>query len=183
MAEAGALSQRAALVRESPMSLGNPRSLSVPQRCSLKPCTTIPSSNQTRSIHTSRASSSEKGMQLQRKLDGTFSSRTQSTAGTFHEQRQGRSGAGVVRATSASETGGKQLGFFSRLGRVLKEKAESDFNRVFKGVSKTRENLAVIDELLTYWNLNEADSILEELEEVRDEPRNERTVRYRLSST
>lgn len=68
-------------------------------------------------------------------------------------------------ARAASNASDNKLGFLSRLGRVIKEKAESDFNRVFKGVSKTRENLAVVDELLTYWNLNESDSILEELEE------------------
>ena len=71
-------------------------------------------------------------------------------------------GSGVERQPAS---GG--LGFLGRLGRVLKEKAASDFDRVFKGVSKTRERLAVVDELLTYWNLNEAESILEELEEVR----------------
>eukprot|EP00897_Mesotaenium_endlicherianum_P009951 jgi/Mesen1/8985/ME000056S08384 len=59
----------------------------------------------------------------------------------------------------------EKLGFLGKLGRVLKEKAKSDIDRVFKGVSKTRENLAVVDELLTYWNLNEADTTLEELEE------------------
>ena len=34
-----------------------------------------------------------------------------------------------------------------------------------QGTSKTRERLAVVDELLTYWKLDESDSILEELEE------------------
>ena len=79
------------------------------------------------------------------------------------------SGARVrVRAASSSGVEGQPAsGFLGRLGRVLKEKATSDFDRVFKGVSKTRERLAVVDELLTYWNLNEAESILEELEEVR----------------
>ena len=34
------------------------------------------------------------------------------------------------------------------------------------GFSKTHENLVVVDELLTYWNLDESENILDELEEV-----------------
>ncbi|GJP39271.1 hypothetical protein CLOM_g23660 [Closterium sp. NIES-68] len=68
---------------------------------------------------------------------------------------------GPVRVQAALD----KLGFLGRLGRVIKEKAQSDYDRVFKGVTKTRESLKVVDELLTYWNLNEADNILEELEE------------------
>ncbi|CAI7859593.1 unnamed protein product [Closterium sp. NIES-54] len=67
--------------------------------------------------------------------------------------------------TSGSRSLTDKLGFLGRLGRVIKEKAQSDFDRVFKGVTKTRESLKVVDELLTYWNLNESDNILEELEE------------------
>lgn len=37
--------------------------------------------------------------------------------------------------------------------------------KVFSGFTKTRENLAVIDELLLYWNLAETDRVLDELEE------------------
>lgn len=59
-----------------------------------------------------------------------------------------------------------QTGFFTRLGRLLKEKAKSDVEKVFSGFSKTRDNLAVIDELLLYWNLAETDRVLDELEEV-----------------
>ena len=59
-----------------------------------------------------------------------------------------------------------QSGFFSRLGRLIKEKAKSDVEKVFSGFSKTRENLAVIDELLLFWNLAETDRVLDELEEV-----------------
>ncbi|KAA0048987.1 cell division protein FtsY-like protein [Cucumis melo var. makuwa] len=58
-----------------------------------------------------------------------------------------------------------QTGFFTRLGRLLKEKAKSDVEKIFSGFSKTRDNLAVIDELLLYWNLAETDRVLEELEE------------------
>lgn len=57
-------------------------------------------------------------------------------------------------------------GFFTRLGRLIKEKAKSDVEKVFSGFSKTRENLAVIDELLLFWNLAETDRVLDELEEV-----------------
>ncbi|CAI5521728.1 unnamed protein product [Closterium sp. Naga37s-1] len=70
-----------------------------------------------------------------------------------------------IRGPIKVQAGLDKLGFLGRLGRVIKEKAQSDFDRVFKGVTKTRESLKVVDELLTYWNLNEADNILEELEE------------------
>ncbi|CAN6480705.1 unnamed protein product [Victoria cruziana] len=56
-------------------------------------------------------------------------------------------------------------GFFTRLGRLIKEKAKSDVEKVFTGFSKTRNNLAVIDELLLYWNLADTDRVLDELEE------------------
>ncbi|KAI4328746.1 hypothetical protein L6164_021079 [Bauhinia variegata] len=58
-----------------------------------------------------------------------------------------------------------QTGFFTRLGRLLKEKAKSDVEKIFSGFSKTRSNLAVIDELLLYWNLADTDRVLDELEE------------------
>lgn len=58
-----------------------------------------------------------------------------------------------------------QTGFFTRLGRLIKEKAKSDVEKIFSGFSKTRENLAVIDELLLYWNLADTDKVLDELEE------------------
>ncbi|GKV13071.1 hypothetical protein SLEP1_g24143 [Rubroshorea leprosula] len=58
-----------------------------------------------------------------------------------------------------------QTGFFTRLGRLIKEKAKSDVDKIFSGFSRTRDNLAVIDELLLYWNLAETDRILDELEE------------------
>lgn len=57
-------------------------------------------------------------------------------------------------------------GFFTKLGRLLKEKAKSDVEKLFSGFSKTRDNLAVIDELLLYWNLSDTDRVLDELEEV-----------------
>eukprot|EP01018_Ginkgo_biloba_P012542 Gb_23518 [translate_table: standard] len=59
-----------------------------------------------------------------------------------------------------------KVGFFGRLGRVIKEKAKSDVEKLFSGFSKTRDNLAVVDELLTYWNLADTEQVLDELEEV-----------------
>lgn len=59
-----------------------------------------------------------------------------------------------------------QTGFFTRIGRLIKEKAKSDVEKIFSGFSKTRNNLAVIDELLLYWNLADTDRVLDELEEV-----------------
>ncbi|EXC28019.1 Cell division protein FtsY-like protein [Morus notabilis] len=58
-----------------------------------------------------------------------------------------------------------QTGFFTRLGRLIKEKARSDVEKIFSGFSKTRDNLAVVDELLLYWNLADTDRVLDELEE------------------
>lgn len=60
-----------------------------------------------------------------------------------------------------------KTGFFTKLGRLLKEKAKSDVEKLFSGFSKTRDNLAVIDELLLYWNLSDTDRVLDELEEVK----------------
>ncbi|KAK6142855.1 hypothetical protein DH2020_023203 [Rehmannia glutinosa] len=58
-----------------------------------------------------------------------------------------------------------ESGFFTKLGRLIKEKAKSDVEKIFSGFSKTRDNLAVIDELLLYWNLSDTDRVLDELEE------------------
>ena len=52
-----------------------------------------------------------------------------------------------------------------KLARVLKEKASQDFDRIVKGTSKTREKLGVVEELFTYWVLEDADQELEELED------------------
>ena len=40
---------------------------------------------------------------------------------------------------------GAGTGLFKKLGRVLREKAAGDLERVFKGTSKTRERLGVRD--------------------------------------
>ncbi|XP_068329361.1 cell division protein FtsY homolog, chloroplastic-like [Pyrus communis] len=58
-----------------------------------------------------------------------------------------------------------QTGFFTRLGRLIKEKANSDVEKLFSGFSKTRDNLAVVDELLLYWYLADTDRVLDKLEE------------------
>ncbi|KAI4963553.1 hypothetical protein ZWY2020_011391 [Hordeum vulgare] len=42
---------------------------------------------------------------------------------------------------------------------------QSDVDKLFSGFSKTRENLSVVDELLTYWNLADTDRVLDDLEE------------------
>ncbi|KAI9125234.1 hypothetical protein K1719_003850 [Acacia pycnantha] len=47
---------------------------------------------------------------------------------------------------------------------MSKEKSKSDVDKIFSGFSKTRNNLAVIDELLLYWNLADTDRVLDELE-------------------
>ncbi|XP_035539544.1 cell division protein FtsY homolog, chloroplastic isoform X2 [Juglans regia] len=70
-----------------------------------------------------------------------------------------------VPANSRFRCSAGQTGFFTRLGRLLKEKAKSDVDKIFTGFSKTRDNLAVIDELLLYWNLADTDKVLDELEE------------------
>uniref|UniRef100_A0A0D9VAH9 SRP54-type proteins GTP-binding domain-containing protein n=1 Tax=Leersia perrieri TaxID=77586 RepID=A0A0D9VAH9_9ORYZ len=64
--------------------------------------------------------------------------------------------AGHLRCAAAAG----QAGFFTRLGRLIKEKAKSDVDKLFSGFSKTRESLSVVDELLTYWNLADTDRAL-----------------------
>jgi hypothetical protein len=56
-------------------------------------------------------------------------------------------------------------GLLQKLGRVLKEKASGDFERYVKGTTKTRERLGLVEELLTFWSLEDYESTLEELEE------------------
>ncbi|KAI5001867.1 hypothetical protein ZWY2020_026517 [Hordeum vulgare] len=72
-----------------------------------------------------------------------------------------RAPSGRLRCSAAAG----QAGFFTRLGRLIKEKAKSDVDKLFSGFSKTRENLSVVDELLTYWNLADTDRVLDDLEE------------------
>eukprot|EP00775_Hariotina_reticulata_P014342 gene14342-14438_t len=56
-------------------------------------------------------------------------------------------------------------GLLAKLGRVLREKAAGDYDRFFKGTSKTRERLGLVEELLTFWSLEDYEDTLEELEE------------------
>ena len=67
-----------------------------------------------------------------------------------------------LRVHAATKQGANPL---VKLGSVLREKAKGDFGRVFKGAEKTRERLSLVEELLTYWNIDEADDQLEELED------------------
>jgi fused signal recognition particle receptor len=53
----------------------------------------------------------------------------------------------------------------SRLGRVLREKAQGDYERFVKGTEKTRERLGLVEELLAFWSLEDYEAQLEELEE------------------
>jgi len=69
-----------------------------------------------------------------------------------------------ARLVCKAETKAK-VGVLGKLGRVIKEKAKRDIDLVFKGTSKTREKLSVVDELLTYWKLDEAEDLLENLED------------------
>jgi len=78
-----------------------------------------------------------------------------------------RAGPGRRAALLRCAAAAGQAGFFTRLGRLIKEKAKSDVEKLFSGFSKTRENLSVVDELLTYWNLADTDRVLDDLEEVR----------------
>ncbi len=84
-------------------------------------------------------------------------------------------------------------GLLQKLGRVLREKAATDLERITKGASKTREKLGVcssmmdnsmlipangavscsvcevnqvVDELFSYWTLEDSEDTLEQLEEL-----------------
>ncbi|KAL9273908.1 Cell division protein FtsY homolog, chloroplastic-like protein [Drosera capensis] len=74
-----------------------------------------------------------------------------------------RAAPSLLRCQSSSSP--SPTGFFTRLGRLIKEKAKSDVEKIVSGFTKTRENLAVVDELLLYWNMEETDRVLDELEE------------------
>eukprot|EP00802_Teleaulax_amphioxeia_P013859 Tamp_13914.p1 GENE.Tamp_13914~~Tamp_13914.p1 ORF type:complete len:385 (+),score=114.36 Tamp_13914:162-1157(+) len=61
-----------------------------------------------------------------------------------------------------------QTDFFSRLSRTIQEKAKADIervNRLFTGLEGITNDMSVIDELLTFWNLEEADETLDQLED------------------
>ncbi|GBG87329.1 hypothetical protein CBR_g45388 [Chara braunii] len=85
--------------------------------------------------------------------------------GVINNGKNNARSPGRMGVRCAAERATKGGGFFERIGRVFKEKAKSDIERLFSGVSKTRDNLALVDELLTYWNLSDSESTLEELED------------------
>jgi signal recognition particle GTPase len=58
--------------------------------------------------------------------------------------------------------------FFSKFARTIVEKARADVERtkrLFQGLELVRSDMSVIDELLSFWNLEDADTTLEKLEE------------------
>ena len=60
----------------------------------------------------------------------------------------GARGRAVARAGGGAEEAARQAaGLVGRLGRVLAEKAKADVGKVFDGTSRTREKLAVVDEV------------------------------------
>lgn len=73
---------------------------------------------------------------------------------------------GRVQVFAADDSSSSGPGLLQRLGRVIKEKAAGDFDRFFKGTSKTRERLGLVDEMLAFWKLEDYEDSLEELEEV-----------------
>mmetsp|Transcript_14727 Transcript_14727/g.21439 ORF Transcript_14727/g.21439 Transcript_14727/m.21439 type:complete len:379 (+) Transcript_14727:106-1242(+) len=61
-----------------------------------------------------------------------------------------------------------QVDFFSKLSRTIQEKARADIERtkaLFTGLESITSDMGVIDELLSFWNLEEADVTLEKLED------------------
>ena len=61
----------------------------------------------------------------------------------------------------------QEAGFFSKLARTIQEKAKADIERtqrLFNGLEGVTGNMNVIDELISFWNLEDADVTLEKLE-------------------
>lgn len=48
---------------------------------------------------------------------------------------------------------------------MLKEKTQKDLDRLKQGMSKSQQKMGVVEELLTFWRLEDTDQTLEELEE------------------
>lgn len=70
--------------------------------------------------------------------------------------------------TCVASTRMQDVGFFSKFARTIVEKAKADVERtrrLFNGLEGLRTDMSVIDELLSYWNLADADKTLEQLEE------------------
>ena len=83
-------------------------------------------------------------------------------AGPAAAAAAGRQGCGGGRGAAAVARAG---GVLSKIGRVLQEKVQADAERIFSGTERTRERLSIVDEILGYWSLEDAEDTLEELEE------------------
>jgi fused signal recognition particle receptor len=86
-----------------------------------------------------------------------LAARAPTTTTTTRRRRGGRASRLVVRADGFS---------IGKLASVLAKKTQADFDRVFKGTSKTREKLSYMDEMLSLWRLEDVEETLDELEEV-----------------
>jgi len=61
-----------------------------------------------------------------------------------------------------------QADFFSKFARTIQEKARADIERtknLFSGLESITTEMGVMDELISFWNLEEADATLEKLED------------------
>jgi fused signal recognition particle receptor len=70
-----------------------------------------------------------------------------------------------MRAPALAPQASNGPSLLQKLGRVLKEKAAGDYERYIKGATKTRERLGLVEELITFWSLEDYEKTLEELEE------------------
>lgn len=81
-------------------------------------------------------------------------------------RRRNHGGHRVSRRTMTTTTTRASGEFsFAKLASVLKKKTQSDIDRVFKGTSKTREKLGMVNDVLALWRLEDFDETLDELEE------------------
>ncbi|CAL8466922.1 g6458 [Coccomyxa elongata] len=80
--------------------------------------------------------------------------------------RQRRCQRRTILSTVQAVSAGTGAGLLQKLGRVLREKAATDLERITKGTSKTREKLGVVDELFSYWTLEDSEDTLEQLEDL-----------------
>ena len=77
-----------------------------------------------------------------------LAARAPTTTTTTRRRRGGRASRLVVRADGFS---------IGKLASVLAKKTQADFDRVFKGTSKTREKLSYMDEMLSLWRLEDVE--------------------------
>ena len=78
---------------------------------------------------------------------------------SLRHPRRRRPNAPAASAADAPPT------LLASLGRVLREKAQGDYERFVRGTEKTRERLGLVEELLAFWSLEDYEQGLEELEE------------------